>query len=668
MSELINLYCGRQLHDDVRDLESIACGYESKLGHEYWLAEAFQKDLIQNSWDARISKKRPVGWGVKIYLLKTDKGNFLVIQDFGTTGLTGTIWSTEEELTSILKTEKAEENLAYFLSSNFSAKTAESGGKRGRGKSLFLISSKDSAFYFDSLRSSDMKYVSGGVFVGRDNGVMVEFSSSNHGYIEDILGEKIKPIALSGTRIFIKNPKQELIKTLSNGLLMNFIEKTWWEIIKKHKEIEITIGDAPENKKASVPIWYRDDKNSLRKKECLNLVLPKIDKEILRAKRIVLVYNQSGDTPENIQGIAIQRRGMTVERRNTEDLVREEGMNKVYGWVEMDELLENEMYDLEDVEHLGFKWTKKPARDLLDLIKINTRDFAKEVKLIESGLSKEHNVHKQIEEEVAKNINNHFKDLGFIGGGAGKRKRKGGKRIHNLPLRISLSEFKTPNNNHRINFGDKLQAQATVINELKISLKMIHKVWIVDSAGNMTMIQEKEIFLKSNENFTQGWKEIIISKENFPIGDYSFRSKITILEDTDIDLSRIGKVEKGLEIQVSSAFSVGKDPPSHGFIKFEAVESNDEKKYISTRPENQFIIIEYNTKHPYIAKLLPIKQNEELRKFLLEVGIIVAFNQVMAEDISQDKPKIFEDINDDYDLTLISPRIMEEVSKFMWLQ
>lgn len=664
------VYSGKQLHNDVKDLQAIADEYEVKLNHEYWLAEAIQKDSIQNSWDARSSKKKPKGWNVKIYLLKTDKDNFLVIHDTGTTGLTGTIWKTEKELTTILKTKNPNENLAYFLSSNFSAKDSESGGKRGRGKALFLISSKDSAFYFESLRSSDDIYVCGGVFIGQDNSAMVELSLDGE-YIKNILKQKINPISYPGTRIFIKNPKQELIKALNNGLIVSFIEKTWWEILKKHEGIKMVVNNGREDKYASVPIWYNDnfeDEKDLKKKEYSNLVLPNTGKELLRVKRLVLVYNPIDNTPEGIRGIAIQRRGMSIERRDTETLVKEEGMNKVYGWVEMDDSLENAMYDLEDVEHLSFKWTKNPARDLLDVIRINIRDFAKDVKLIESGISKQHKVHKEIEDEVARNINNFLKNLEFAGAASGKRRRKGKTRIPNLPLRISLAEFKTPNDNRRVNFRDKIRAQSIVINELEIPLKMINRTWIVDANGNTIRIQEKEISLNPKESFTQGWNKIVILQNEFPAGDYSFKSKITLLEDTDIDLPRIGRLEKGAEIRVSSAFSVEKDPSSHGFIKFEPVESDDKKKYISTRPETQFVVVEYNTKHPYIAKLMPIEQQDTLKKFLLEIGIIVAFNQVMAEDISQSTPKIFNDVDDNYDLTLISPRIMEEVSKFMWIQ
>ena len=52
---------------------------------------------------------------------------------------------------------------------------------------------------------------------------------------------------------------------------------------------------------------------------------------------------------------------------------------------------------------------------------------------------------------------------------------------------------------------------------------------------------------------------------------------------------------------------------------------------------------------------------------MLQTGIIVAFNQVMREDLSSENPRLFPDINNEnYDASEVLPRVIEEVSKFMW--
>lgn len=183
------------------------------------------------------------------------------------------------------------------------------------------------------------------------------------------------------------------------------------------------------------------------------------------------------------------------------------------------------------------------------------------------------------------------------------------------------------------------------------------------------MMQEEKVDLHPKKTRAQGWEEIKISKEEFLPGDYAFKSKLVLLEDTEIELPRIGRLEKGKEIIITMPFSVEKDPKSQGFIKFEPISSDNKERYVTTRLESNSLVIEYNTQHSYIHKLMPTERAADLEKFLLETGIIVAFNQIMAEDIALDKPKIFKDINaKKSDPTIILPRIIEEVSKFMWNQ
>lgn len=665
MSSII--YTNRQLRNDEKNLKAIADEYEGKISHRYWLAEALQKDAIQNGWDA----KRGREWAMRFELMG-NRSDFLVIQDFYTSGLSGTIWKDQEELASILENEGRTENLAHFLSSDFSTKTAESGGKRGRGKSLFLFTSKNLIFYFDSQRATN-DYVAGSIFIGSDKGAKVEMTSGNSAinYMKEKIGEYYSPITINGTRVFIKNPQEEVVSAIRDGSMLNFIEKNWWEIIKKY-DAHITVFDGIDMKQASVPFWYQESlmkERGLEPKEYPNLKLPSVDGKKYPVKRIFLVYNPAGDTPESFQGISIQRKGMSIERRPTETLVKEDGMSKVYGWVEMEPELEYAMYDLEDVEHLGFIWTKKPAKDLLDLIKIQIRDFAKGVKLIESELSKEHKVHKQVEDDIAKKINNFLKNVGFSGVALTKRKRKGKKRMGGeMPLRISLADFRLNCEGRRVNYGDVIKAVSVAINDLEIPIQAIHRTWIVDGDGKVIKTQEEEIDLYKGISRAQGWERLKISQEEFPKGDYSFRSKLILLKDTDEELPRIGRLEKGKEIIVSTAFSVDKDPKSQGFIKFEPVSDKNKERYITTRPEADVLIVEYNTQHPYINNLMPVERAADLGRFLLETGIIAAFNQVMAEDRSCDEPKIFADVNDNYDLAMVVPRIMEEVSKFMWQQ
>lgn len=52
------------------DLRAIMEGYEGRIDHEYWLSDAFQKDGIQNSWDARPNKKSVLAGHVNFFIKK----------------------------------------------------------------------------------------------------------------------------------------------------------------------------------------------------------------------------------------------------------------------------------------------------------------------------------------------------------------------------------------------------------------------------------------------------------------------------------------------------------------------------------------------------------------------------------------------------------------------
>ena len=104
----------RQLRNDLKDIEAIADGYKTKIGHDQWLADGLQKDAVQNSWDARIDKKHGTDWECGFSILPFAGSDALCISDSGTTGLNGTKFTTEKELASILIRNEKGEDLAYF--------------------------------------------------------------------------------------------------------------------------------------------------------------------------------------------------------------------------------------------------------------------------------------------------------------------------------------------------------------------------------------------------------------------------------------------------------------------------------------------------------------------------------------------------------------------------
>ena len=173
----------RQPQNRERDLKTIIDHYRKHIKHEFLLAEAFQKDGIQNSWGARLSEKGKDWECVIFYSKKKIKFNDLEINslvgilDHGTTGLTGEIPKSSEDVVDILERDLNEiknQRLAGFLSQNWSTKNFDDLGSRGIGKAIFLASSQNYFIFFDSLRYDDHQYILGACFLDKRKEISIK--------------------------------------------------------------------------------------------------------------------------------------------------------------------------------------------------------------------------------------------------------------------------------------------------------------------------------------------------------------------------------------------------------------------------------------------------------------------------------------------------------------
>ena len=119
----------------------IAGQYEENVGG---LAHGFQKEAIQNSTGARVSANFS-NWKCSIELIKNEKGYFLIVEDFGTTGLTGKNY-TSIELEEMVRNKeldnKPEERLARLSCDNVSGGDSFSAGLFGVGKTMYIAASR----------------------------------------------------------------------------------------------------------------------------------------------------------------------------------------------------------------------------------------------------------------------------------------------------------------------------------------------------------------------------------------------------------------------------------------------------------------------------------------------------------------------------------------------
>ena len=309
----------RQQRNDLKDLIAVADHYKTIIDHDNWLVDGLQKDAIQNSWDARVDKKHGFGWEFGVGMLNIRNQKVLCIKDIGSTGLNGTMFNDELELKKILYKNDEGENLAYFLNSNFSAKSNEEGGNRGRGKSLFLYASQKKEVFFYSLRQSDNEYVFGELYLDEYNEIRfrIHYGLDAKERFKDFIAGAQNLLNKPGTRIYITEPNPSIERSIHTGEIFSYIAYSRWEILKKYKA-KIFVYDGKEKKYLSLPVWYEDKEDDDKNKKFeLEVIKSGTDYKI---KRLVLRYAPNIDLPESVRGIAIQRCGMTIERVKAEDL------------------------------------------------------------------------------------------------------------------------------------------------------------------------------------------------------------------------------------------------------------------------------------------------------------------------------------------------------------
>lgn len=659
-----------------KDIEAVADGYKTKINHEFWLADGLQKDAVQNCWDARSDKKHGKNWECGFSLMKIYNKDVLCISDKGTTGLNGTKFSTPRELTEILEKiaggGQRGEDLACFLNSNWSAKSSEEGGNRGRGKTLFLVASQSKRVFFESLRSTDNSYVFGDFYLDTaDKQVKFSLHYDNDGRerLKIELGEKISPMTEHGTRVFILNPDKTVMQAIKEGELISFINNSRWETIKKY-EAKIFVDDGNEKKYANLPHWYENELKGVEKKEFLPEEIK--DGTGYKIKRLVLRYAPNLDLPDSVKGIAIQRGGMTIERIPAENLVKEQGMTDIYGWLEMESKpLEEEMKKLEGPEHFDFSWKHNPARYLTGYMQGKIREFAKELKIIESEQAKKNKIQKTAEDAALKLLAPLFKKLGLFGKhNKSGRKRKDFNRKKNEPLRLSVPDIQFPRDNRRVNRGEKINGAYVVpINEFGESILALIRVFIVSADGKYSeTLQEKELNLPIGNGPKIGADEVIISNK-YTVGGYIVRARMIAMEDKNKTLPDGTKIEKGtiLYERVNLKFYVETDPPESGPFNFQGVKKDDKSYLFDWEPEDAGYVIFYNELHPRIKPLLD-DPSGKLLDYLVEQGGLLALQikleEIIADDDKEDKD--FTKLVKDKDASAVYKLFLNRHSEFLW--
>jgi hypothetical protein len=261
------------------------------------------------------------------------------MEDSGTWGMNAERWQKYQSLWDTTKAESKEL------------------GARGQGKFLFHYFSKDKLVLTESLDEDGIYRFSFGTTEEYDD----ETSK-----LSDFI-PSTKPLDHQGTRIWVMNLKPDLRDELLDCKeFMNYIAKTWWEIIRNWNATFIVDLDGIE-RKVELSQLPAVEKEKVFTNEKIS--------DLGRIKKLTLRYCK-GEVPESLRGVAIQRGGMTILRIpvSADETIK----NKIYGSCTSDEDLELELKKVEFPNHFGFA-SKRAWNHTKEYIRKKSDEFVQEI-------------------------------------------------------------------------------------------------------------------------------------------------------------------------------------------------------------------------------------------------------------------------------------------------
>ncbi len=521
-------HCNKHVDQPVQQnwtahIEQVKHGYDEHRG----VVHGLQKDAIQNGWGHRLHPKGK-DWRFVFELIKWKKDKYLLtITDINGIGLTGRNLLSSE----IRGALPEDERLARFEHMYFSGESTQSAGLFGRGKLIFVASSKDYNIIYDSLTSDGGKYRLNSTWLsGIDlkNYPLAYEDENAKKMLYELTENKLKPLQNSGTRIIIINPLDEIVEAIYNGNLLKYIEETWWQIIQKYgvNNANISIKTEKGTHNAKVPKEYRDipTKNidGWKVKLIPNMRFEYNNKEY-KIKKCHFIVNPSIITPE-VRGLYLYRREMKVANIGVKE-VPPEIEDKFYGYIEIETGSEFERQYLteksEGLEHYSFTNKNRGIiKHLRKIIQLEFDRFKNEIGFHENrrGLYEERTA--RILKESLEELN---KRMGRLGISVGTTKIT-------KDIKIYVEKILLPSKDNVVNIGDIINDIQFKVKNLSISTFNLNVCIIVkDTQGNqIEKIYEEEFNLDGEAEKITKSSSFVLLKEKYSNKNSIFISCIAI--------------------------------------------------------------------------------------------------------------------------------------------
>jgi hypothetical protein len=611
--------------------------------------EWMMKDIIQNSWDARVDKKNAKGWIFTIRLLKYKRADIVVIEDEGTTGITGTMTSQEAQELLIAGVDiPARERRVRFLGQAITwSRTQDAAGGRGQGKGVLLIANKFKPVQFESM--SEDGYFVGALQRNAGGTNRVDDSVDPKGYTEANYPDLL-PKNSFGVRIRLDNPHQTLVDALKSGTIDEYILASWWPLIGTKAKVVISVyGEA---RQLELSDLYADRVRAYTGPKALKgrtlLGGPVTGGKIIghplahaavaiRDRRDEGSHRVDSHLEERGYGVHFIRQGMVVERYTIEDHLksiayeikqseRDAVCQGFYGFMELDGVEANrEAKELEIPLHYGFKNGRagRMGKSVEGYLLTPVREGLERLGLLLDSAEAESEQERAVQSNVQALINRLASQLGLKAisttGPKGKNRAGGAQR---MPIQIVIDN---PQSGVKLNRGTVVgDLQARIRNRQKCEIGVFVEFSLESPSRITTQLWTGDANIPAEEERTIAIAELPVGLLEEP-GRYRVTARVLLKSasnpselDTELLVSKT-QIKVGWYREDHTNIYIEIDPPRKGLIEYAYVSESHYATMVYQDDERSPKVVIYE-ESPAV-KSAKLAGAESQHRLYLEIGL-----------------------------------------------
>jgi len=573
--------------------------------YSYGLVHGLQKDAIQNGWDASPNKNKSyisASWSMTFEILKVETKKYLIIQDRGTTGLTGYKTANDYHDDEVPPEEERWAKWESFAS----GKTSEDSlGERGQGKSLYVLASKDYTLYYDSLRE-DGSYRAGWTQFTHSSSPLRHWDGEEGRNIIESLG--IPMLKEQGSRFIIVNPDDEIVKSIKSGEFSEFIGETWWPLILK-RGARINIKFDGETTTVEVPLRYPigDDEDAKKTwhREQIEIKAYR-NKEIYHIKSIALCYLPEEIKDEKNWGVGVYRGGMRVP---TIQMARRDLRAHVYGYVELGEEIDKEIkrQDLEYPSHYDFK-----NEGLWNKIKYSIEDeidafVSQKLSGNLSDEQKKNNRRTSAQNRALALLRNITKGWPLAtrghGPGGGNDDDDTEKNIKKVGVRLSGFNFPNESNIPRLNYEDTISDYFIQgFNRTKEDIEIHYEIRILSGDRTILKVADEYETLVPHKTKILGDKHTLTATADLFPEPGEYRIKVTMYNASAKKKTELDSITRKIWVEEDPALTAPFDIKPRHFSELDSDIVSDKTEWFLSPIGSGKYELYYNLDHPsYLA-------------------------------------------------------------------